>query len=228
MNILVLGIGTGRCGTQSLATLLDSQSGSAVTHERFCADVPWTYDGYRFVERIADKSPEKARLRGDVSLYWLPQVERTIKEFDIDEVRVVALKRDKKSTVESYVRKTGGKRGRNHWQLHDGNDYEFCSLGWDKCYPKFEADSKREAIDMYWSYYYGEVARLEAKYPDFVRCFPMNALNSEDGQREILTFTGIHPEQQVLLPGIRKNMISHSSIFERTMHSVRRFVRRVS
>ena len=231
-STLVLGIGSGRCGTQSLSELLDQQAQATCTHERFRAEVPWGVEGYSYLADMINSAPEEHRLHGDVSLYWLPQVERLIEEFPLndtfDDLCIVALKRNKNDTVESFWNKTGKASGRNHWQLHDGEQFRNCSLGWDKCFPKFEADSKREAINMYWSYYYGEVARLEAKYPDFVRCFPTNALNSEASQREILTFIGIHPEHQVLLPGIRKNMISHPSMIERTMHSIRRFVRRVS
>lgn len=205
MNTFILGIGTGRCGTQSLATLLNEQRDASVTHERFRANVPWGRDGDRWLERLLREAPSGDGLYGDVALYWLPQAERLLSEAHADsyDVRIVGLKRDKEETIDSYLRKTPD---RNHWQLHDGIEYDHCRLGWDKCYPKFVAESKREALSMYWSYYYGEIARLEDKYPERIRCFPTDALNTERGQRAILNFVGCPPQEDHLMPGIRKNV----------------------
>jgi hypothetical protein len=232
LSTLVLGIGSGRCGTQSLADMLNQQAQASCTHERFRAEVPWGFEGYSYLKDLINASTGECRLFGDVSLYWLPQVERLIEEFPINDtfndLCIIALKRNKSDTVDSFWRKTGRANGRNHWQLHNGEQFKECELGWDKCFPKFDASSKREAIEMYWSYYYGEVARLEDKYPDFVRCFSTEALNSEEGQREILTFVGIAPEQQVLQPGIRKNTLRpHRSMAKRIVDSGRRVLKQV-
>lgn len=209
MSTLTLGIGTGRCGTHSLAALLDSQSRSSVTHERFKAQVPWTVEGYEWMKHLIDQRPTDAAFYGDVSFYWLPQIERLLLDSETptvsDTLRVVALRRDREATVESYMRKTEGPHGRNHWMVHDGTSYPPCTLGWDDCYPKFHASTKREAISMYWSYYYGEVDRLSTLYPERVRCFDLDALNSQEGQRSILQFVGIPSSRQVFQVGVQIN-----------------------
>lgn len=206
---LVLGIGTGRCGTDSLAALLDNQTGGAVTHERFKAQVPWGPAGYDWLRDLIADVPQEAALYGDVSLYWLPQVERLLLDptfaSTAESLRVVALQRNREDTVRSYMQKTQGPTGRNHWMVHDGTTYVPCDLGWDKCYPKFRAADKREALSMYWAAYYGEVDRLAKQYPEQVRCFALNALNTTEGQRDILGFVGIPEQEQVLKVGIRKN-----------------------
>lgn len=212
MNRLVLGIGTGRCGTQSLSALLDDQPGATVTHERFKAQVPWGAAGYEWMQRLINESPSGAALYGDVSLYWLPQIEQLLLDPDrrdaADTLRVVALQRDREATVESYMRKTGGSHGRNHWMVHDGNEFNNCDLGWDHCYPKFRASSKREALSMYWASYYGEVDRLADRFSEHVRCFDLDALNTREGQRAILQFVGVPDAEQVLHVGMRKNTTS--------------------
>jgi hypothetical protein len=210
MNRFVLGIGTGRCGTESLSALLDNQSRATVTHERFRAQVPWGADGYEWLKHLIEDRPTGlSGFYGDVALYWLPQIEQLLldpnRKEEADRLRVVALRRDREATVNSYMQKTGGPSGRNHWMVHDGTTYETCKLGWDHCFPKFRAADKREALSMYWAAYYGEVDRLATRYPEQVRCFDLDALNTREGQRTILQFVGLSREDQVLDVGIQKN-----------------------
>jgi len=234
MNTVVFGIGTGRCGTQSLAALLDAQSHASVGHEHFKAQVPWSPEGYDWVLRLLDRWPNDIALYGDVSLYWLPQVERLLLDPSVreaaDTIRIVALRRDRDATVKSYMRKTGGNDGRNHWMVHNGTAYTPCHLGWDHCYPKFRASTKREAIKMYWASYYGEVDRLANRYPDQVRCFDLEALNTPEGQRSILRFVGLPDADQVLRVGVQKNTTPSASDPDKTpdrSSSLTTFFRRV-
>lgn len=214
MKRFVLGVGTGRCGTDSLASLLDIQTGASVTHERFGPQVPWGTGGYDWLRHLTQERPPGRALYGDVALYWLPQIERLLTDPALRDVarglRVVALRRGQAATVESYMKKTEGPDGRNHWMNHDGSTYTPCKLGWDQCYPKFRAEDKREALSMYWAAYYGEVDRLTEKYPAQVQCFDMNALNSRGGQRAILQFVGIPREEQILDVGVWKNATGSS------------------
>ena len=69
---------------------------------------------------------------------------------------------------------------------------------WDKTFPKFEAESKRQAIQKYWDYYYDEAEKHEMHYPDFFRIFPIEAMSSRGGQREILNFIGVSDDSMVL------------------------------
>ena len=53
---LVIGLGTGRCGTNTLAALLDLQDGASVSHERNDADLHWEgADGTKHATKLFAK-----------------------------------------------------------------------------------------------------------------------------------------------------------------------------
>ncbi len=156
------------------------------------------------------------RLAGDVAFYYLPYV-RTILDANPD-VRFVCLRRDREATIRSYLDKTYKRRpfgflervglrrvkDRNHWVEHDGTRWDKDPV-WDRCYPKFGAADKREALGMYWDEYYGAADRLAAELPDRFRVDPIEALNDREGQDEILEFVGVPAERRVLDIGVRAN-----------------------
>ena len=109
---------------------------------------------------------------GDIAYYYLSYVEDIHKLNP--EVKFLCLYRDKESNVQSWIKQTTIKRwtslwladwlhalimrepfykGRNFWQEHDGSQWQLDPV-WDKTFPKFQANSKKEAIEMYWDYYY--------------------------------------------------------------------------
>ena len=69
---------------------------------------------------------------------------------------------------------------------------------WDSTFPKFEAGSKKEAIEKYWDYYYEEADRLARELPENFRIFDIGHLSDQDGQREILSFVGVKEKDMVL------------------------------
>jgi hypothetical protein len=208
---VVLGIGTGRCGTTSLATLLNAQQGAKVTHERYDSRVPWGRGGRRWLKHLLHDIDCGTKLYGDVSFYWLPHIEFILEEISRNyNVKVIVLKRDKKDTVSSFINKT---ISRNHWQIHEGEKYNHCHQGWDNCFPKFCASGKREALEAYWKYYYGEVSRLSQKYEKNVRCFRMKSLNRKNGQKDILKYAGVEACNRVLLENIKKNKNPYAGIY---------------
>lgn len=181
---LVIGLGTGRCGTQSLAVLLNHQSGARVTHERYGA-IAWQGDEQRvaaFVHLCA--TAPGLDLAGDVGFYYLPYVEQILEL--AASTRFVCLKRDRQATVHSYLTKT---RHKNHWIQHDGTEWRFDA--WDRCYPKYAVTDKAEAIGMYWDEYYSRAAALESAHPEAFRVYDMDVLNTPEGQNALFDFIGI-------------------------------------
>ena len=155
---MVFGIGSGRCGTHSLQKLLNIQNETKITHE--LGDKPimtWGVNIFEYRLQIEKIKKRKESIKGDVGFYWLPYVELLISKED---AKIVVLKRDKSETVSSFYKKT---ISRNHWQEHDGKKYRYCR--WDHCFPNMLANTKKEAIEMYWEYYYEEVSKLLKKYP---------------------------------------------------------------
>ncbi|MCY2987859.1 MAG: hypothetical protein NTY19_08365 [Planctomycetota bacterium] len=90
---IVLGMGTGQCGTVLLAQILGKQHDARVTHEQPPL-LPWNrrpgVPGIRErVQRLL--ATRKARLVGDVASFYLPYAEDAI-EFN-SQVRIVCLRR---------------------------------------------------------------------------------------------------------------------------------------
>jgi hypothetical protein len=153
---------------------------------------------------------------GDIAFYYLRYVEDILA---INKnVRFVCIKRDKAKTVGSWLKKSAIDRwpslwladrlkslitrtpfheSKNFWQVHDGTVFQSDPV-WDKTFPKFEAASKKEAIEKYWDYYYTEAERLAAGYPDYFRIFPVEAMSNREGQLAILEFIGLRAEDMVL------------------------------
>jgi hypothetical protein len=196
---IVVGLGTGRCGTQSLSALLSMQPESNVLHERHRFRVRWhgaeseIDDLLRWCREASD-----LRLVGDVGFYYLPSVEYILSQQP--DVKFPCMQRDREDTVTSYMRKT---RRRNHWVRHRGIVYRHND--WDDCYPKYDGLSKAEAIGRYWDEYYERATQFEQTYPTNFRVFPTDALNSETGQHEILSFLGIPASLRVITGPIRMN-----------------------
>ena len=197
---LVIGLGTGRCGTMTLAHLLNHQLGADVEHERN-GSIAWQGAFAKLAESFDQLIASGSPLVGDVAFYYLPYVEHILSRFPT--ARFVCLERDRDETVNSYLKKTSG---RNHWMQHDGRQWR--TDIWDQSYPKYEARSKRDALICYWEAYATESRRLESFYPNSFRLFPTDTLNSDAGQDSVLAFLEIPAEQRKLLPPQRLNATS--------------------
>lgn len=185
---IVIGLGTGRCGTVSLQKMLSQIRNSFFVHEGFM--LPWYGDPndaikkmYTFI-RETDK-----RVCGDVGFYWLPYVDHMIHEFP--GIKFICMKRDKIETIKSYLRKT---EGRNHWMHHEGKRWRKDVL-WDRCYPKFKASSKEEALSKYWDMYYDQAATLEKRYPSHFRIFDLSVLSASENFSKVLEFIAVENQE---------------------------------
>ena len=190
----MIGLGTGRCGTTSLARLLKSATGCHVAHEmdRIRTHMTWdfTKDGMERAIALIESMP--GVMVGDVGFYYLPYVEG-ISDARPD-VTFICMKRDRQETIESYMKKT---EGRDHWRPGMGRPDP-----WDRMYPKFDRPTKREAIGAYWDMYYQRSAALEAAGLR-IKTFDISSLNDERGVKSIMEFAGLRPSGAAV--GIREN-----------------------
>jgi hypothetical protein len=180
MKKLILGIGTGRCGTVSLSNLLNSQNKAEITHELQGQSVNW-YGGANQFNAIYSKIiSRQSDFVGDVSFYHLPFLEMFMDKNP--DIKIVVLKRDKQEVISSFKRKAPLN---DHWRNHDGKT--FVKTLWDKCFPKFDADSREQAISLYYDDYYVECEKL-----DQTKCFWLQTseLNDEEKVMEMLTWCG--------------------------------------
>lgn len=159
---------------------------------------------------------DQVRLMGDIAYYYLKYVDDVLAQDP--QVKFVCIKRDRTETVDSWLEKSSIHRwtslmiadrlksmivrvpyhqSKNFWQEHDGSEYQRDAV-WDKTFPKFEADTKREAIEKYWDYYYAEADRLQARHPGNFRIFDISEMSHPDGQRRILGFVGVPADEMVV------------------------------
>ena len=168
--MFVVGLGTGRCGTKSLAELLRRNRFDA-EHERK-PPLEWGDEpdpGRHFREARGDYA--------DCGFYYLPHVRRLMDEFPA--MRFVCLKRDRETTIESFcrVRPSG-----SNWFSEDG-----ASSYWDRCFPTYGGDFE-DAVGRYWDEYYRDAESLEC---DRFRVFRVEALNCPMCLEDLLRFAGV-------------------------------------
>ncbi len=170
--MIVIGAGTGRCGTKSLSILLDNCKDSAVTHES-PPILPWSVSE-RFESRLETMQESDHAIVGDVASSYLPYME------EYDGFKKIVLKRDKQETVDSFMRHSGP---RNNWQERGYTDPK-----WFDFFPTYSDDlTKKEALEQYWEDYYERAEEV-------AKVFPLETLNSEEGQDNIFNYLKIPKE----------------------------------
>src|SRR5690349_11769692 len=91
-----IGLGTGRCGTNSLAHLIALQADAVGTHERLGPGVAWV-GGEAAVDEVLDAMLAELsagkQLALEVGFYYLPYVARI--RARVPDARFVVLKRDR-------------------------------------------------------------------------------------------------------------------------------------
>ena len=189
---LIIGLGTGRCGTHSLVDVLNAQDGVQVVHEdkpilhwnpaKESSDVIG-----RFQARI-DRTPDK--ITGEVALFLLKHTPALLDAFP--QARAVVLHRPREEVIASFTRWVRGsnryRRHTNHWQ----RGVRRKRVLWDRAFPRFDAPTMQEAISLYWDWYARGVGDLTQRYPDRVRQWTMReALNDPDTQRDMLQWLGV-------------------------------------
>mgnify|MGYP004002157313 FL=1 len=197
---LIIGMGTGRCGTVSLYHLLNSQKGSFIRHESKPL-LTWIFDKKAINYKLRKLLGRKEKYVGDVNSCYLPYVDYICKNHP--SVRIIVLKRSKNEVIKSFLRQTSYFNW-NHWVDHEGIKWKRAGK-WDAMFPKYKLDSKEDAIAHYWDEYYLEVRRLIKKYPNNIKVFRTEDLNSRNSIKKILNFCNIPLEYQKIKTNIKEN-----------------------
>lgn len=188
----IIGLGTGRCGTTSLAKILSNQPGYQVSHENnlpwqgmdYNKDIlPWEAD-YDKCDKML-KSIKKNNCQGDIAFYWLPYVEYLIKK--IKNIRFIVLERNKEEVVKSYMKWT---QDRNHWMQHDGIEYEI-DKKWDLAYPKYNTQTKEDALSKYWEEYHNTIINYNKIFPNKFIIIDTYKLNEKASLINLFSFLKI-------------------------------------
>lgn len=197
---IIIGLGSGRCGTVSLYRLLNSQNDSYFKHESQPI-VPWKFDQKIIDNKLALLSKKKCKYIGDISSSYLNYMEYILDKFP--SAKFVVLKRDREEVISSFIKHTSF-LNLNHWVKHNGEKWRK-SKRWDDMHPKYNIDSKEKALGKYWDDYYSKVEDLIKKYPSNIKIFDTVSLNSKKRVEEILNFCDVLEEDKNILIRIREN-----------------------
>ena len=198
MNKFFIGLGTGRCGTKSLSKLLELQ-GINLKHEfdtqpNEGLPLPWDKNINELRNRL--DSLINNGLDGDIGFYYLPYVDDIINI--IPNVKFIVLKRDRLSTINSYIKWVGN---RNHWMVHDGSMWTI-DPKWDRAYPKYQSNIIEDAVGEYYDNYYAICEDYEKKIKNF-KIFKTEDLNDSEKVKDILEFLGVDNKQ--IVTNIKEN-----------------------
>ncbi len=133
---LVLGLGSGRSGSTSLAALLAGAEGACATHENTPL-VHWAPNSgqIRLHRKRFALLLERYPLVFDAAHWWLNAAEPMIEAFET--VKLVALAREPEACARSFLKVKGtGRDGFNHWLDHDGRFWR--PAVWDPLYPSYD------------------------------------------------------------------------------------------
>ena len=186
---LIISIGTGRCGSVSLSKFLSAQEYVSVLHEgrldshKIRKLIKWGNDEKNLFEWLEFLlSLDGNKFVGDTGMYYLPYIEQIIDKYP--QVKIIVMEREKEEVVKSYIKKT---TGRNHWFDHDGKEWDKDDK-WDLCYPKYDIVNKEKALEKYWEDYKSRTDNLILKFPDKIKKWTIQSLNTLNGKNEILNF----------------------------------------
>jgi len=217
---IILGIGAGRCGLASLARILNGQPDVQCSYDEPPL-LPWMPDVQPAAVRLADGEGEQgpggvirarfarfrqhgtARRLGDVASSYLPYLEEAIAAEP--DIRIVCLKRPRDEVIASFCRWLDRSMPlpTNHWARQPAEGWHHDLLR-TRTFPQYDTTDREEGIGRYWDEYDARVDAIVQRYPEHVHVFDMHeALNTEQGLRDLLGFAGIAPERQVLAVGTR-------------------------
>jgi Sulfotransferase family len=132
---IILGIGSGRSGSTTLAALFASWEDSCATHENPPL-IGWTPDEAEiaFHLRRFEMLRHHYAIVADVSHWWLNALDTVIDRFP--DAKIIGLHRDADACARSFMRIKGeGRNSLNHWAPGDNGIWQ--PNIWDQTYPTY-------------------------------------------------------------------------------------------
>jgi hypothetical protein len=183
---LIVGFGTGRCGTASLAAFLNQQPGYAVTHE--AAGLSWVPAFTDTEVCIRQFSSRLGLAAGDVGFYWIHYLDLVLRQFE--HAKAINIRRDLDDVIESFWSYLSIEKPREPANGWYGYPYDS---------DKATKDSLAYTMRRY-RYMEHEVGKL---YPGSIFLMGMEDLNKPDILDLLLNWIGT-PHRKVTVP-VRSN-----------------------
>ena len=171
---VIIGYGTGRCGTQSLARFLNNQNGCDITHEK--VELNWQPAFSDVQEAINGLFRRTSPIIGDVGFFWIHYLTHILRE--VKDAKAINIWREDEAVIESfwsYMKKEVQNFQHNQWK-----GYPFDS-------PFQTKDAIAKSVMRYRFLEHG-VSRI---YPYSIYKIHTNDLNDKDKMEEMLNWLGI-------------------------------------
>jgi len=205
---IILGLGTGRCGSTSLAVAFRAVANALATHETppmiFWEPQP---EQIEFHLKRLDFLARYFPVVFDASHWWLNVVGVYLERFP--DGKVVGLYRDTESCVNSFLSMKGTEPGTlNHWAAPD--DRRWLLNIWDPCYPSYVAPPQYEGdtlkakgtqIQWYVEAYNRQLRELARARPDRILLLGTESLGQSQAAADLSAFVNI----RVSIPRDRYN-----------------------
>lgn len=170
------------------------------------------------IQRIVHEQGDGVRSVGDIGFYNLLHVDAIINTEH--SCKIVCLKGDKEKTIQSWLRYANGF---NFWtdpkSKHWNGDKE--NPKYSMFFPKYDLP-KEEALSKFYDDYYAIAQRAQQKYPGYVRNWDNSILDTEEGQRELLSFIGYEDKDMVIKTPKKEALCQYSSTENVTVTSMER------
>ena len=202
--MFVIGVGTGRCGTQTLSTYLGLQKINT-RHESLI--LPWDFNerqAERFLKHLQDAVTIDYPDIAEVNFSLLNYIEYLIAK--VPDLKVVVLQRLKEDTIRSWVKNQPYMNmwtSENHASFKAGDFLKHSELAF--AFPDYDKP-KEEALSIFWDDYYATAQELMLAYPGNIKIFDMYELfSSEYVQKDLLDFIEV-PESKRFLRVLNKKI----------------------
>ena len=168
----VIGFGTGRCGTKSLARILDSCVGCYFTHEKYL--IKWGEINQGVInDTVKDFKDHLSSeiIRGIVSLTYINLIPELMKIFP--GVKLIHIYRNKTDVVRSFTTQHGNisritpetrEKAIENALIHVNANNIHPLAGSPYIFPTLNASSTEESYEKYYDYYMGLVDNLRTYY----------------------------------------------------------------
>lgn len=194
---VVIGLGTGRSGSTSLAQILSTMEDSRSTHENPPL-ISWTPEPeeVRFHIRRFGRLSAHFAVIADVSHWWLNAIDNVFDHFP--DGKAIGVFRNPDACVRSFMKIKGSGHGScNHWVPHDNGIW--APARWDSTYPTYGVpphawrnpdEAKVELISRYVREYNFSMTSLAKRFPNNVVLVKTEDLNDPFTQKLIFDFVG--------------------------------------
>ena len=192
MTQFIFGYGTGRCGTQSLAHLLNLQQNSCVSHEM--QGIHWwpVFSNYVGVKkRLAIREAKKYDLVGDIAYGWIQYIPQVIEDFP--NAKFIHIWRDKDEVVESFWKAMQDRINAIQTSPIWGTD-----TLWYSIYPFLGFPPSKVQIANTYEVFHKIAEMAMFKYPYQIYTIKMESLNKTDSIKSLLDYVGIASSDQVV------------------------------